>query len=156
LISERLTVDDLVDWLGPGQLPDDDSDALDELFDNADQDLTLKLDFFRSAARRELFLSCGLNIDFDRLDFCGYRLVERENEGTYLGFAVFRLNLAKTPEFNEMRSIQRWSKAMHRVPISKLYAPENRDRLNRLLVTDREWLHANVFNLQPADGGRAE
>lgn len=150
LISEHVIVEDLVAWLRrvPQPLDADDDRAVDQLWKAAGRPkrLILEPQFFAEAAQRELFLSCGLNIDFDRLDFCGYRLVNREDD-THLGFAVFRLDLLQNDTTDELDIVTQWSPDMVSVPISKLY--DGTFPLNRLLRLQERWLMSNVFSKPP-------
>ena len=90
-----------------------------------------------------MFLSCGLNIDADRLEFYGYRLVKRE-DGGHLGFAVYRLDLIQSDDLDELDIAVQWSpEDMVPVPLDVLY--DGTRSLNRLLRLQRDWLMQNVF-----------
>lgn len=152
LLSEHVIEEDLVTWISNLQQPlsADDRRAVDQLWIAArrPKELILETQFFAEAAQRELFLSCGLNVDFERLQFRGYRLIEREDK-IHLGFAVFRLDLIQEDDLDELEIVTQWSRDMVPVLIKDLYGrPE---RLNRLLRLQREWLATNVFS-----GGRTE
>lgn len=154
LISEHVIVEDLVTWMKkvPAPLDSNDQRAVSQLWRAAGrpEQLILEQQFFAEAAQRELFLSCGLNVDFERLAFCGYRLVNREDD-TYLGFAVFRLDLIQDDETDELDIVTQWSQDMVPVPVDKLY--DEPDGLNRLLRLQRAWLLRYVFASSPPDQG---
>jgi hypothetical protein len=147
LISEHVIVEDLVSWMRriPEPLDPDDTVAMGQLWAAArrPRHLVLEQQFFAEAAQRELFLSCGLNVDFARLDFRGYRMVNREDD-TYLGFAVFRLDLIQNDQLDELEIVRRWSPDIVPVMIDRLYDQPDQ-HLNRLLRLQRRWLMANVF-----------
>lgn len=147
LVSEHVIVGDLGDWLkNRPALSTDDDEALEQIWAAAGRPthLVLQEQFFKAAAQRELFLSCGLNVDFDRLRFCGYRSADREN-GTHLGFAVFRLDLIQRDDIDELEIIRGWSADMTAIPIAQLYQPPNAGHLNRLLRLERDWLLRDVL-----------
>ena len=146
LISEHIVVEDLVTWFKriPGPLDPHDERAAEQIWVAAGRpkQIVLEQQFFAEAAQRELFLSCGLNVEAERLRFRGYRLVERDDE-SHLGFAVYRLDLIQDDDLDEFEIVRRWSPDLIPVPIDRLYdSPEN---LNRLLRLQRNWLMENVF-----------
>jgi len=149
LISEHVIVEDLVDWVKrvPTPLDADDTRAREQIWKAAGRptQLILRDQFFEEAAQRELYVSCGLNIEAGRLDLRGYRRVRRE-DGTHLGFAIFRLDLRQDDDVDELEIIDGWSKDMVPVPIDRLYTGNVDVELNRLLRLQREWLVANVFS----------
>lgn len=146
LVSEHVIVEDLVTWRQRLSKPldPDDQVALDQLWVAAGRpkEIVLEQKFFAEAALRELFLSCGLNVDADRLDFRGYRLVDRE-DGGHLGFAVYRLDLIQDDTLDELEIVRKWSPDMVEVPIAGLYAEPA--KLNRLLRLQRDWLMQELF-----------
>jgi hypothetical protein len=150
LISEHVIVDDLVSWIKkvPHPLDPDDTQAREQIWRAAGRPkrLMLQQEFFEEAAQRELFLSCGLNVDFGRLDLCGHRLVERE-DGTHLGFAVFRLDLIQEDALDELEIVKHWSADLAPILIDRLY--DEHHRLNRLLRMQRGWLMTHVFDTKP-------
>jgi hypothetical protein len=158
LVSEHVIVEDLVDWIKkvPGPLDPDDIRAREQVWRAAGRPerLLLQEQFFAEAAQRELFISCGLNVDFERLQFHGYRLVNRE-DGTHLGFAVFRLDLIQEEDVDEMDTVEGWSGDMRPVPVAQLYQDPYVGRLNRFLRLQQGWLLANVLpKPRPADKPR--
>ncbi len=124
LVSEHVIVEDLHTWIDrvPQPLDADDRRAQEQIWRAAGRPrpFLLEVQFFKEAAQRELLLSCGLNVEFNRLHFCGYRLVERE-DGGYLGFAVFRLDLIQQDQFDELDIVEGWSEDMFAVHIETLY-----------------------------------
>ncbi|GLH99809.1 hypothetical protein [Phytohabitans aurantiacus] len=148
LVSEHVIVEDLVDWIKkvPGPLDPDDVRAREQIWRAAGRPerLLLQQQFFAEAAQRELFISCGLNVDFDRLQFHGYRLVNRE-DGTHLGFAVFRLDLIQDEDIDELDIVEGWSSDMRPIPVAMLYQDPYVNRLNRFLRLQQGWLLANVL-----------
>jgi hypothetical protein len=159
LISEHVIADDLVDWIKrlPRPLDPDDGRAVEQLWAAAGRpkQIVLPQQFFAEAAQRELFLSCGLNVDFNRLDFRGYRLVGREEDDTHLGFAVYRLDLIQNDDLDELEIVRQWSTDMVPVPLDRLY--DHPEQLNRLLRLQRGWLVQNVLPHAPrVPGPRTE
>jgi hypothetical protein len=155
LISEHVIVEDLVDWVGrlAEPLDADDTQAREQVWKAAGRPAQLMLDerFFKAAAQRELFISCGLDVDFDRLKFHGYRLVNRE-DGTHLGFAVYRLDLIQDDAVDELDTVTKWSHDMRPIVVDKLYLEPNIGRLNRLLRLQQTWLLGNVLAPAVPDG----
>lgn len=150
LISERVVVDDWAELLTlPVSL--DPTQALEDLWLRAGQpeSFTLPDTAFLSAAQRELFLSCGLDIVSDRLRLCGSCLLDRENEGTHLGFYVYRLDLQRRPK-DELDHARQWNPDLQVVLLRDLYSPLYRGRLNRLLRRRENWLRENVLSNKPA------
>lgn len=147
LVSEHVIVEDLGSWLKRLQEPLDprDREAREQLWKavGRPKEIILEEQFFAEAAQREMFLSCGLNIDVDRLEFRGYRLIKRE-EGGHLGFAVYRLDLIQQDDLDELDIAVKWSpEDMVPVPLDTLY--DGTRSLNRLLRLQRDWLMQNVF-----------
>jgi hypothetical protein len=151
LISEHVIEEDLVSWIRNLQQPlsPDDHRAVEQLWIAAKRpkELILESQFFAEAAQRELFLSCGLNVDFSRLKLCGYRLIKREDR-VHLGFAVFRLDLIQDDQIDELEIVTQWSRDLQPVLIKDLY--DQPERLNRLLRLQQDWLAAHVFSEHPA------
>lgn len=149
LVSEHVIVDDLVSWVDKLRQPlnEDDTLAQEQLWTAAGRPnrLVLEQQFFAEAAQRELFISCGLNVASERLRFCGYRRVDREDQ-THLGFAVFRLDLIQTDDLDELQIVRSWSRDMVEVPIPQLYQDPYLDQLNRLLRLQQPWLLKNIFS----------
>ena len=149
LISEHVIAEDLVGWVRNlnGPLATDDKQAREQLWRAAGRPERLILEpaFFKVSAQRELFISCGLNVDLDRLMFRGYRQVRRE-DGSHLGFAVFRLDLIQDDPLDELQIVESWSSDLRLVPIDKLYQEPYVSRLNRLLRLQQGWLLSEVLN----------
>ncbi|MET0523060.1 MAG: hypothetical protein ABW156_14025 [Jiangellaceae bacterium] len=147
LISEHVIEEDLITWTKNLQQPlsTDDQRALNQLWIAAKRpkEMILEEQFFAMAAQRELFLSCGLNVDLNRLKFCGYRLIKRE-EKVHLGFAVFRLDLIQDDDLDELEIVTQWSRDMVPILLKELYDRPDM-RLNRLLQMQRDWLIEKVF-----------
>jgi hypothetical protein len=147
LISERVLLEDLAELLtGPAD-PDLDQ-ALEDLWLRAGQPETFDIPetAFRRAAQRELFMSCGLDVAAERLEFCGTCLLDREGENSYLGFYVYRLDLVRTSTFDELTHAKNWNPDLSVVPLRALDRPETRNQLNRLLRRRDVWLREKVFN----------
>jgi hypothetical protein len=152
LVSVHVIVEDLVTWRErlTEPLNADNDTALEQLWKAAGRpkEIVLERQFFAEAALRELFLSCGLNVDAERLDFRGYRLVNREDSG-HLGFAVYRLDLIQDDTLDELEIVRRWSPDMVQVPIARLY--DEPRTLNRLLRLQRDWLMRELFTDKARD-----
>jgi hypothetical protein len=146
LISERVLAEDLPAPLN-GPLDTDHGRALDDLWLRAGQPATFEIPelAFRHTAQRELFLSCGLDVPNERLDLRGTCLVEREGENRFLGFYVYRLDLIRSPAFDELTYALNWNSDLRPVLLEELYQPANRARLNRLLRVREPWLREMVF-----------
>ncbi len=146
LISERVLDEDLPSPLA-GPLCADHGAALDDLWLRAGQPSTFEIpeQAFRHAAQRELFLSCGLDVPDSRLQLRGTCLVERESENRYLGFFVYRLDLIRSPGFDELAHVRDWNPDLAVILIDQLHEPETRKHLNRLLRVRGSWLHDAVF-----------
>lgn len=147
LLSERVLAEDLSPVTLSGPLDPDPDRALDELWlrSGKPEPFVLPEDAFRSAAQRELFLCCGLDVKRERLDFRGTCLVDREDENTQLGFYVFRLDLHRSEEVDELKEAQRWNSDLVVVPFSELFGNRRRTSLNRLLRRRELWLRKAVF-----------
>jgi hypothetical protein len=100
---------------------------------------------FRSAVQRELFMSCGLDIAADRVELRGSCLVDREGTDRYLGFYVFRVELMRSAGPDEVSHALAWNRDLQMIPVSELYTPKYRSKLNRLLRRREVWLSRNVF-----------
>lgn len=150
LISERVLVEDFPGVLA-GQLDPDPHTALDELWMQAGQPAQFEVpeEAFRRAAQRELFITCGLDIEASRLKLHGTCLLEREGEETYLGFYIYRVDLTRSSPIDELNHAKRWNTDLVAVPLAELYRPATARRLNRLLRRRQDWLQANVFQQSP-------
>lgn len=147
MISERILLEDLGDLLS-GPVARDQDQALDELWIRAGQPERFEIpeEGFRRAAQRELFITCGLDVEMSRLSRQGTCLLERENEGTYLGFFVYRLDINRSAVLDELKHAQQWNQNLVLVPLGELYSPRYRPRLNRLLRQREAWLREKVFS----------
>lgn len=147
LISERVLVEDLAELL-TGPADPDLEKALEDMWLRAGQPETFEVPeaAFRRAAQRDLFMSCGLDISADRLDFRGTCLLDREGENSWLGFYVYRLNLVRSPAADELAHAKGWSPDLQTVPLRNLYATQTRPQLNRLLRRRDAWLREAVFS----------
>jgi hypothetical protein len=145
LISERVLAEDFSSLM-TGPLDPDHGRALDDLWLRAGQPTPFEVpeSAFRSAAQRELFLTCGLDIREDRLDLRGSCLLDREGEDIFLGFLVFRLDIDRSP-VDELSHARRWNPDLDIVPLSRLYDNDMEPRLNRLLRRRKNWLRSTVF-----------
>ncbi|MEZ0112352.1 hypothetical protein ABH920_006371 [Catenulispora sp. EB89] len=146
LISERVLVEDLAELLtGPADM--DLEKALEDMWLRAGQPETFEVPeaAFRRAAQRDLFMSCGLDISADRLDFRGTCLLDREGENSWLGFYVYRLDLVRSSTADELAHAKNWSPDLQTVPLRNLYASQTRPQLNRLLRRRDAWLREAVF-----------
>lgn len=146
MISERILVEDLTDLL-PQPVARDLKQALDELWIRAGKPQRFEIPerSFKHAAQRELFISCGLDIAADRLHHQGSCLIDRENEETYLGFFIYRLDLVRSEGMDELVNAQQWNPDLTLVPLQELYSSSYRPKLNRLLRRREHWLRENVF-----------
>jgi len=146
LISERVLEADLPSPLS-GPLDADHGRALEDLWLRAGQPSTFELpeEAFRHAAQRELFLSCGLDVPASRLELRGTCLIEREDENQFLGFYVYRLDLVRSPGFDELAYVRAWNLDLQVVPFESLREPGTRHQLNRLLRQRSAWLREVVF-----------
>lgn len=146
LISERVLLEDLVDpTLGPLA---DLEDALDDLWIRSGQpeEFSLPEKSFRNAAQRELFLSCGLDVHTSRLELVGSTILDREQETTYLGFFIYKLDLMRNDEVDELKQARSWNTALTVVPARDLFGRTYRPRLNRLLRRKEDWLRRTIFD----------
>jgi hypothetical protein len=146
LISERILVEDLSE-LVRGPLHPNQDRALDELWIRAGQPKKFEIPerTFRKAAQRELFLTCGLDVHEDRLRLTGDCILEREDQHTFLGFFVYRLDLIRSSSNDELKAAQAWNSDLTLVSIRDLYGRQYRPRLNRLLRRRETWLLKTVF-----------
>jgi hypothetical protein len=158
LISERVMEEDLIDLIA-GPFDVDESRALDELWLRAGKPAEFEIpeSAFRSAAQRELFLRCGLDVSGDRLDLRGTCLLDREGEGgTYLGFFVFRIELIRAagPGVDELEHARSWNPDLEAILLNELYLPPTHARLNRLLRRRDAWLQESVFRPRAQSEGK--
>lgn len=112
------------------------------------QPLSIPKSSFVRAAQRELYMSCGLDIEADRLSYCGYQVLEREDSPVQLGFAIFDVVLSRSVRNDELRTLESWSDGnMLTVALDRLYSDKFPQLpLNRLLRARPEWLKRNVIH----------
>jgi hypothetical protein len=153
LVSERIRE---VDLGLPRALDRDDRRALEDLWLQSGMPVPFVIDSsaFLRAAQRELYMSCGLDVEESRLSFRGSCLLDREGESTYLGFYVYRIDLARSAGFDELAHAEAWNPDLRRILLRDLYSTSNRNRLNRLLRRRETWLQQAVFSSPPAGHGR--
>jgi len=146
LLSERVLAEDMSDAIS-GPLDPSDDRALEQLWLRSGRPTEFEVPelAFRRAAQRELFLSCGLDVPAERLMLRGSCLVERETENTYLGLYIYRLDLLREVNFDELEYAQAWNADLKLVLMRELYEPRTRSRLNRLLRSREGWLRNSVF-----------
>jgi hypothetical protein len=126
----------------------DDETALDDLWIAAKspERLGLSRHAFLLAAKRELSISCGLEVAERRLLWRGFQVVQREGSEEQLGFAVFALDLLRNTDVDEVKHvIERNPDGLVRVRIGELYGGKH--ELNRLLLSRREWLEEHCFEV---------
>jgi hypothetical protein len=154
LVSERIREVDIVPGLRR-PLDRDDSRAVEDLWLQAGkpEDFVIGDGAFLRAAQRELYMSCGLDVETSRLSFRGSCLLNREGESTYLGFYVYRIDLARSAEFDELAHAEAWNPDLRRILLKDLYRAGYRDRLNRLLSRREAWLQQAVFAAPPTEDG---
>lgn len=147
MISERILVED-VDQLLPGPRMEGAPESLDSLWIRAGQPESFEIPepSFRLALQRELFVTCGLDIRDDRFLLKGNYVLEREGEGTYLGFFIYRLDLIRSDILDELKQAVAWNPRLTLLPIRDLYNASNRPRLNRLLRQREGWLRKVIFS----------
>jgi hypothetical protein len=146
LLSERVLAEDMSDAVS-GPLDPSDDRALEQLWLRSGRPTEFEVPelAFRRAAQRELFLSCGLDVPAERLKLRGACLVERETENTYLGLYIYRLDLLRDVNFDELAYAQAWDSDLELVLMRELYDSGTRSRLNRLLRGREGWLRQSVF-----------
>lgn len=108
-------------------------------------DLQVPETAFKAAAQRELLLSCGLDVPPERLDLRGTCLVSRDDDGRYLGFYVYRLDLVRAPGSDELDHALAWNAGLEPVLVKDLYRADGHIRLGRLLRQRESWLREFVF-----------
>jgi hypothetical protein len=143
LLSSRLQETDIASTLATGVSPsaEDDNTALEDLWLAAGNPspFLLRPESFVFAAQREISITCGLEINPERLVIRGFHFLERDDRGEQLGFAVFTLDLVRGADFDEVRyALERNPEGLQRVHVANLYDSEL--PLNRLLRSRREWL----------------
>jgi hypothetical protein len=146
LVSERILEEDFAEALAK-PLGRDDSRALDELWLRIGSPDVFEIPerVFRRAAQRELFMSCGLDVQDSRLELRGTCFLDREGEETFLGFYVYIVHLARSTSFDELAHALAWNPDLELVLVANLYDANYRHRLNRLLRRRDTWLREHVF-----------
>ncbi len=147
LLSARVQEGDLAAALNStvSSSVDDDMTALEDLWIAAGSPtpFVLPTKTFALAAQRELFVSCGLDIDEERLQFRGYQIVQHEDRDEQLGFAIFTVDFRRGPDVDEVRhALTRNPHGLVRVPIEAVY--DGRP-INRFLRVGRTWLEQNCL-----------
>jgi hypothetical protein len=149
LLSARLLETDLAGALNVPLASDQDPEvALDRMWRDARQQghIVLPEDAFVRAAQREVFLSCGLDIEQDRLRYVGWQSLKREGTEQHLLFCVFVLVLRRAG-VDELEQAALWnSDNLVRVTESQLYSETYEKQLNRFLAKRQDWLLTNVFS----------
>lgn len=150
LTSRRVLVEDLSDS-AMAPLDGDNERALEQLWIRAGKPDSFEIPerSFRRAAQRELFVACGLDIPDERLKLRGTCLIEREGEHKFLGMYVYRVDLMRSAELDELTYALTWNRDLHVVLLEDLYKPEIRQSLNRLLRQRESWLREAVFFSAP-------
>ncbi|HET6571326.1 MAG TPA: hypothetical protein VFG58_07555 [Solirubrobacterales bacterium] len=143
LLSARVQEADVAAALGVEISAHEDHDeAYDRLWVRAGEPkpFILPMKALRLAAERELFVTCGLQLEERRLNFDGFYVVDGDG-ATQLGFGVFRAHLHRSPEPDEMSEALACNPhALTAVPLAELYDDRPDEPLNRLLVSGRDWL----------------
>lgn len=102
---------------------------------------------FELAAQRELFITCGLEVDEDRLGFFGTYVVEApsDEDEEQLGVAIFAVKLHRDDTVDEfdvaMGGVP--DRALQDVPITELYGGSL--NLNRFLTHASDWLNEEIL-----------
>ncbi|MGO9957017.1 MAG: TIR domain-containing protein [Solirubrobacteraceae bacterium] len=123
--------------------------ALDELWKAAPKrdQLYVPPSAFMLAVRRELFVTCGLAIDPERLSYCGLYVIDRDLPQSQVGFAIFILDLIREP-FDELTfALNRAPHALQCVPVGDL--ADGSLPLNSFLTRAGEWLLKNALADRP-------
>lgn len=150
LLSERVHAEDMSAALS-GQLNPDDDRALEELWLQAGRPRLFEIPeaSFRHAAQRELFMTCGLDVPADRLEYRGACFLERDTEEKeYLGLYIYRLELMRDAVFDELAYAQSWGEDLKLVLLSEMYQPAIRRRLHPLLREREAWIKTTVLPMR--------
>lgn len=143
LLSARVQEADIASALSIGISDhEEDAEAYDHIWVRAgEQDpFHLPQEAFKLAARRELFVTCGLQMSDDRLEFDGLFVVDEHESAGQLGFAVFHVQLQRSCPDEANIALGRNPLALEAVPLTDLYSPERSAELNRLLLSGKDWL----------------
>lgn len=157
LLSARVQEADIASALGVGISDhEQDADAYDHLWVRSGEldPFPLPQEAFRLAARRELFVTCGLQLPDDRLEFDGLFVLDEHESAGQLGFAVFHVNLQRSCPDEASTALGRNPQALEAVPLADLYSEERSGELNRLLLFGKDWLTERTLapTRSPASG----
>ncbi len=156
LVSERVLDEDFGDPRLPAPLHADSARALEQLWISAGYPTTFTVPekVFRNTARRELFMSCGIDVAAERLKFCGTCLIQANSHETWLGFFVYRLDLKRsaTEAEDEYQRMMAWNPNLVRVLVNDLFTQPNQGRLNRIMRHRENWFRREVLGTAPAGG----
>lgn len=116
---------------------------------------------FLGAGQREVFMSCGLDLEADRFTYCGTHLLEHDDAIDRLGFVGFRVELRRDDTVDELARAQRWNPDLVFVRAEDLYRARSTDPaqpleqrpLNRLLTKRSEWVMSTLVGTAGAGAG---
>jgi hypothetical protein len=146
LIGARLQEADCVSvYRGHVSGAEDDRKALDDLWKMANKPsgFFLPMAALEIAVRRELFVSCGLEIEGERLKLLGFYVVD-QSRSIQVGFAVYGVQLRRDEWFDEFE----FAKSRTREALKDYSVRAFEDEgvhLNRFLSHAKDWLIDQAF-----------
>jgi hypothetical protein len=125
------------------------TEAYEHLFDHRDDPdvpFQLNLQALQLAARRELFVTCGLVIPQERLEYDGCVVIDDDQARDQFGYGVFHLRLKRTEPDNEVTYVLgRKAVTWRAFSIAELNRGQHQVPLNRFLRTGADWLRENTL-----------
>jgi hypothetical protein len=94
---------------------------------------------FIGAAKRDVLVTTGLDLDKNRFRFRGMQILNREDNGLQLGFTVLTVDLERI----EVLQARQTSPMLKEVSITELYTTDL--PMNRFLTHRKEWLMSQCF-----------